>query len=336
MLLVALVARALMRNTPKPAYRWLGGWLPMGVIVAITAMLFHDTGSETGYIASVVVGLVVVVFAIAVIAGGAYPGAAVFAATFAGANLIAIIAAVGVIFLDRRGRPALARWVISIAAICALPFFATILTPAFAVIGRAETMAVFLFLALLPLLNAVFDTLSYALTLALMRRGLRSRLPLVWGLVDLGLAMGLFLGLGIALVAATHGLNSLADAPIVDLGALFAGIRADPFAYLWLYLMLFSTILPTLLHGVFSLLGVQGIWPRALRRPVARWVEGAARSPADAVRAGAALGIIWTMPLVVLGGILWALWQIGGAGAIWLLGAYGDLLARIAGLAPGP
>ena len=91
--------------------------------------------------------------------------------------------------------------------------------------------SLFLFLAVLPLINALFDVVSYAVTLSLVRRGLRAALPFLWGLADLAFACVLLLGLGAVLVAVIHGLNTLAGVPFLDLPALFEGVRAEPGAY---------------------------------------------------------------------------------------------------------
>jgi hypothetical protein len=128
---------------------------------------------------------------------------------------------------------------------------------------------------------------------------------------DLAVAGVLFLALGATLVAAVHGLNGLAGVPLLDLGALFAGVYTAPGDYVWLYLMLFSTILPTALHFLVSLLGVQGLWPRGLRRPVADWISEADRSALRAVRAALTLAFVWWVPLVVLGAGIWGLWAVG-------------------------
>ena len=71
-----------------------------------------------------------------------------------------------------------------------------------------DRRSLFLFLAVLPLLNALFDVVSYAVTLTLVRRGLRAALPFLWGLADLAVACVLLLGLGATLVAVIHGLNT--------------------------------------------------------------------------------------------------------------------------------
>ena len=110
------------------------------------------------------------------------------------------------------------------------------------------------FLALLPLLNAVFDFFSIGLTRFLLRRGAVSAGSgaLGWALGDLASALVFFALLGLALVTMIQWLNGLGAAPLLDLGALFADIRADPGAYWWLYVTLFSTLLPTLLHFVLA------------------------------------------------------------------------------------
>lgn len=196
-------------------------------------------------------------------------------------------------------------------------------------------MSIFVFLGVLPLLNALFDTASYAVTLSLMKRGLRSSVPWLWGLLDLVIACGLFLALGLTLVVVLHGLNELAGVPLVDFPALFAGVRDAPGDYVWLYLMLFSTILPTALHALLSLLGVQGLWPRGPRRVVAGWVEGAPASPLAAIRAGLALAGVWMGPLLVLGAAIWGLWALGGGAVIWALGQYFDALLWLAAIPVG-
>ncbi len=190
--------------------------------------------------------------------------------------------------------------------------------------------SLFLFLAVLPLLNALFDVISYAATLSLTRRGLQARLPILYGLADLVLACVLFLALGATLVAAIHALNLLAGVPFIDLPALFEGVTSTPGAYFWLYAMPFSTILPTALHFSLRLLGLQGIWPRAPRRRGALWIEAADRSALHAFWASFALGMIWALPLAALCVFLWALWWFAAPGVIWLLSRYLDALIWIA------
>ncbi|SIO15445.1 hypothetical protein SAMN05444722_0633 [Rhodovulum sp. ES.010] len=225
-----------------------------------------------------------------------------------------------------------ARWCVTVLLAFVVVYLAAV--PEISCLSE-KYRSLFLFLAVFPLLNALFDVLSYAVTLSLLRRGLRARWPFVWGLLDLLIACVLFLGLGVALVAAIHELNRLAGVPLLDLGALFAGVRETPGAYVWLYLMLFSTILPTALHFLISLLGLQGVWPRAFRRPVARLIDRAPDAPLYAVPAAFFLGLVWTLPLLLLGAALWGIWAFSGGFVMAVLGRYFDLLHWIAAVPVG-
>lgn len=120
-------------------------------------------------------------------------------------------------------------------------------------IGEAGATLI-LFLGVLPLLNAVLDFLSIGLTRFLLRRGAVSGGfgALGWALGDLFSALGFFALLGLALLTMVQWLNALGAAPLLDLAALFADLRADPGAYWWLYVTIFSTLLPTLLHLVLA------------------------------------------------------------------------------------
>ena len=242
--------------------------------------------------------------------------------------VVTVILLAGIVSrLDAQGRPLIARLGLTIGVVAAITLSASMID--WTVVPN-HVRSIFLFLGVLPLLNALFDTASYAVTLTFLRRGLRARLPLLWGLADLAVACVLFLALGATLVAAVHGLNWLAGVPLVDLGALFAGVYTAPGGYVWLYLMLFSTLLPTALHFAVSLLGLQGVLPRAWRRPVAGWIAGADAAPRTAVIAALALGLVWWLPLALLGAALWALWTLGGSAVRAALSAYLDGLLWIA------
>jgi hypothetical protein len=328
-LLLGVIGRKLTAASPRDAIRRTANWLFLVVFGAAFALAFAFAFSLADALADAAVGAVAALlaiglagaaalaFALAGAAAAALPGAAAVGVAAALAGAAAVGVAVGgaaaavfaIVRLDARGQPRLARAGVTIGILAALVLTGAVLDwtdmP-------EEGRAVFLFLAVLPLLNALVDTLSYAVTLTFLRRGLRARLPLLWGLADLLVACVLFLALGATLVAAVHGLNGLAGVPLVDLGALFAGVYTAPWDYFWLIAMLFSTILPTVLHFLVSLLGLQGLWPRAWRRPVADWIGEADRSALRAVRAALALAFVWWVPLVVLGAGIWGLWALGG------------------------
>jgi len=188
----------------------------------------------------------------------------------------------------------------------------------------------FIFLGVLPRINALFDVVSYAVTLSFIRRGRGSRLPVLYGLADLGVALVLFLAVSVSMVAVIAGLNGLAGTDILDLGALLRDLRDQPGSYWWLYGIAFSTILPTALHAALALLGVQGLWPKPLRRVVAGWIGNAADNQIDATRGAFALGLLWAVPVWVIVAAGWAAWHWGGTLGTSLAGQYLTVLERVA------
>jgi hypothetical protein len=128
-----------------------------------------------------------------------------------------------------------------------------------------------LFLGLLTLLNAPFDWFSLGLTRALLRRGLELRgwWPFSLGLADAGLAAVITAALGIAMTVGVQAFDALAErrggAPVLPLEPLFNGIAAQPAApeYWWLYALLLSTMIPSLVNlvigGTSFLRGLPGV-----------------------------------------------------------------------------
>ena len=116
--------------------------------------------------------------------------------------------------------------------------------------------------------------------------------------------------LGSALIAMIHLMNSLANAPVLDLPALFSDLH-DPVRrgdYGWLYLVLFSTFVPTFLHFSVSLWSVMALPPRTVRLWVAdrfarfetetsaEWTAIAALSVmATAIIAGPVLAVLFIL-----------------------------------------
>jgi hypothetical protein len=121
----------------------------------------------------------------------------------------------------------------------------------------------------------------------------RPRHALWLGIVDLIGALVLFFISGAVIVAIVAGVNRLAGVPLYPLGPLFSGIRgADPWQYLWVYMMLFSTILPTMLHAGIALFSMSAWITPTLRGWIARTIGST-----DAVDGTAVLiviGTIWT------------------------------------------
>lgn len=139
-----------------------------------------------------------------------------------------------------------------------------------------EQKSLFVFLGVFPLINGIFDWVSYGVTLSLLRHGQSTERPFVWGAVDVVVACLLFLGLGVTLVMVLHGLDQLAGGALIDLPALLGGLYAlkdGNWSQSWALFMVFSTMVPTGLHLCMSLIGLQGLWGHGWRRTLAGWIE---------------------------------------------------------------
>jgi hypothetical protein len=166
-----------------------------------------------------------------------------------------------------------------------------------------------LFLGLLSLLDAPFDWASLGLTRALLRRGLElgGWWPYVLALVDAGLAALIIAALALTMVVGVQAFDALAvhggGNPVLPLGALFDGIAANPSApeYWWLYALLLSTMIPSLVNlvigGTSLVRGLPGVPSLLLRYipergGVLKWDRHWIATVLTAqVVAGAALGI---------------------------------------------
>ena len=270
--------------SPKRFIRSFSGWLSLLAIAVTSAIAFAVT------------------FAFA------FASAGLSAFAFIGAFTIAVLVVIA--FLDVKSRQGLARLVLTL--LLPMVWVAVFTLVPVADISE-EIRGLLLFLGVLPLLNAIFDFLSYAATLTLMRLGLSAKQPMLYGACDFIVALVLFLGLGVTLTVVIAGLNQISEGVFVDLGALFGGIYTDPHAYWWLYAMVFSTALPTTLHGVLTLLAAQALVPLPVRRIAANLVDRSAHSPQAHVLALLAVGTIWLIPFLVLGGFGWLVWHYCGS-----------------------
>lgn len=167
------------------------------------------------------------------------------------------------------------------------------------------------------------------MTLCLIRLGLRRWNPFVCGLIDLFVALFLFLGLGIYLVVVIAALNALAGTQILDLDRTLADIRENPRENLWVFVMLFSTAMPTVLHFCLALLGAQEMVPVPLRRLTLRLIQSDDTSFAP-LFAALLLALVLLIPFLVVGGVLWliAVWLTPTL--LFLLAGYEDILLHIA------
>ncbi|HXY98456.1 MAG TPA: hypothetical protein VEI03_00560 [Stellaceae bacterium] len=156
-----------------------------------------------------------------------------------------------------------------------------------------------LFLGLLTLVNAPVDWLALGFTRALMRRGLSLRgwWPFVFALVDVLVAAVLISVLAFAMVLAVQSFDDVAvlragpKGRILPLPKLFEGLYAKPgdFENWWLWLLLFSSMIPSILNLAIACAAFLRGLP-----PVNRWIlnrlpEGRAMPRRERLKVAAAL-----------------------------------------------
>ncbi len=115
-----------------------------------------------------------------------------------------------------------------------------------------------LFLGLLTLINAPFDWASLGLTRALLRRGLELKgwWPLALALIDAACTALIVALLAVAMVISVQAFDTMAvlggGTAVLPLEPLFAGLRNPETAlepeYWWIYALLLTTLIPSLIN----------------------------------------------------------------------------------------
>ena len=166
-----------------------------------------------------------------------------------------------------------------------------------------------LFLGMFPLVNAIWDFASLGLTRWCLRQstlklrvwGLPAGLrPVIFNLIDICGALLALAGLILSLLFGVSLLNSVAPDPILPLTRLVIDLRpgAGGPDMTWVYLMVFSTLLPSLMHVVLFLTSLALRYPgRWARRKLA--VNGAGEEARQSLMAGV-VGLWVTLPVAAL------------------------------------
>ena len=115
---------------------------------------------------------------------------------------------------------------------------------------------------LLTLVNAPFDWIAVGLTRALLRRGLApgGRGPYFYALIDAIVAVPLIMLLAVVTILAAQTFDDIAvlragpQARLLPLGPLFEGLETRPgdTEFWWIWFMLFSTLIPSLINLVIG------------------------------------------------------------------------------------
>ncbi|MEM7178530.1 MAG: hypothetical protein AAF503_12590 [Pseudomonadota bacterium] len=304
-------------------------------------LAFAFAGANTGILTVVLAGAVAVTYEYAYAYAYAFAYAYAYASSGAFALVLAYAYAWPVAFALvvfqlwlgwRLGREALTQGVF--VALFLFTFGVALAFYEFQTDYREEAFVfIALFLCLLPLTNGAADFLSVGATRYTLRRGARDDATTwAWMLADIGIGFAIFLALG-CLILLYIQVFQLPTGPMIDARALLADIRAQPLHYWWLYIMLFSTMLPTALHlAVASFGSVLKISPW-LRAHVAEGLTAGAAG--DKVRGRWAVQwlclsmTVTVMAPVFLVGSLWVNADVIGIGLLDFFGWVQDGVERV-------
>ena len=279
LLVTSLVATvAFLRSLSRMAvHKWLA-WITLLAVSLTGPVIFAATaavigGALTGVFALVVVEVVVLVIVVpSAVAGAAAVAGAVALLVCDATTVVSAIAILSVIVIvigvvvasvwasttaTTRGwqGPFLSFFVLMMIAACLMA--ARLLSPLHV---WGDNGPLLLFLGLLTLLNAPFDWVSLGLTRALLRRGLElgGWWPYLLAVADAGLAAVIIATLALTMVVGVQAFDALAvhggGHPVLPLDGLLDGIGANPSApeYWWLYALLLSTMIPSLVNLVIG------------------------------------------------------------------------------------
>ncbi len=250
---------------------------------------------------------------------------------------VAAAAAVGDGCAKGKGGVRYAIFVIGLWAACVLAFssFAEEISPERRVLAFA--------IGLLPLINAVFDYVSYGTTLALIRKGRQARnwvTGAIWILDGLA-ALALLIGLGLGLCATIALINHLAGQDFIALRPIFDDLKTPEgrAGYSWLVVSMLTTLVPTLVHLALAFLSAFTWVPLRFKRWIASGIakdEAGDLSTLVGTFVAATLGALY-VGLVALG--LWGLWlfvmvYLEPAG-LWVLAVVETAALWLGWVAPG-
>lgn len=251
--------------------------------------------------------------------------------------IINFASALTVVWLGNRlKRPALLVFLWALLGVAAI-LLALLLAPEI----RSEAAGLIVFIGLLPLLNGLTDFLSTGMTRFLLRRAElaegRWARPALW-LFDLLFALftlALLIGAFIAFVTLVRPASGV---PLIDVLALIEDVRARPGNYWWLGFMVFTTLLPSLIHMVaasYSLaLFYLPEWRAALAARLEAGMAGDGQRGAEGrVRLVALMTLAWGGPTALLWSLLSFLWGERVGLREWSLGLAEGFARWVAGVA---
>ncbi|MGB0505906.1 MAG: hypothetical protein ACPGGK_06885, partial [Pikeienuella sp.] len=328
LLCVVLSRRSAAQSKTGLAVFWIAlafaGSIAGSFVIAIAgAFAIALAGVYTGALAGALTGALAVAFA------GVFAGAIAVSGTFTALVVVACVIS-GLVFKFWLGlkylKPTFALISFTLFMIVVISVVVSFQDQFFTIEGEVNPIGTIVFIGLLPLLNGLCDFLSTAMTRRLIRKG---GLNPAWWIADLAFALLTLSILAASFIAFITFVTPQNSVPLLDLPRLFNNIEANPSDYWWLSFMLFSTLLPTLLHFVIALGSCYTFIPGKLRLYIAAEVEmgvtDKSRGRYGKLLLSALNAFSFWLPIVVLisiGLFFWngehGLWRLLLEGARWL------------------
>jgi len=282
-----------MAASPPPARIFTALWLGSSVLVYLFAGASKSRWHWPLFILATGILLLGPIYADSFAVPRNVAVAAVLAGAFAGP---VAVAGAGAVAEKHSSRP-MAWHLLYCGVLVALLILAIKMPDDFGAGQRNQAVFFVLTLALLPLVNAVFDFASVGLTRYLLRLGLEQKRA-AWRAVLDGLGgIAIFFALGCTLIAFVTFVVPADGVPLVDLTQLFADMRRAPGDYIWLMVTLFSTLIPTLLHLSVAVLTLGLQYPAGVRNFVAGLLERGEQSGQAALLSGICICAMITIAL---------------------------------------
>lgn len=168
-------------------------------------------------------------------------------------------------------------------------------------------------LIILPIINGIFDWLSYGFTMFLLVKGKDKKKlwPFVFGFLDVLAAFVLFAALATTFVVLFAQINLWRGWQVIDV----RGILDHPDQHIWVIVMIASTLLPTLLHLLLALWSMITWMPSHYWRGLVDGLTPAGSHVVPLTSAGvlsACLMFFYLAPVAGAIGVSWGLWQVSG------------------------
>ncbi len=290
-----------------------------GLVAVAVALAAGATGAlaVAFAVAGAIAGAVALAFASALASAGALAGAG--AGALAGVGLLTKACQNG------HGQRA---YVLCVLIVLALTLGGLAAMPAPA--EGAFDRRIFVFaIGPLILINAIFDFASYALTLQLIKTGKAKGMQraLLCGAVDAIAAVFLLFGVAFTLLCCVAVINAISAAPLFDIPTVLKDLKhPDTRApYTWLYLTMFSTLIPTLVHLCIAAFSALAMVPPSYKKSIAYMIgpdsDGHLTTLVGTL-AASAIGVGYAAFITTFfAGLWWILTTQIGTFALWLLNA---------------